>query len=140
MPEAQHLDAAAQAVFDAITHNAKAAYNRWGQPGGAFMPLTAERLGQTDLGPIYSLYHYYKQNGDVCMDPDVTFVVLDDGFAYPLTFEVSGFVHVEAMAVTERGLAIKGDQDDLVQFCNQWLRNVQDQHELNPAGTEGGAR
>ena len=40
--------------------------------------------------PIFSLAHYYEQNGDLVCDPDVTFLVADQ--VHPLTFEQDGVI------------------------------------------------
>jgi len=53
-----------------------------------FMPLTIEQIGpriETPWGDavLYSLAHYYEQNGDLMQDPEMCFFILDkrDGFA-----------------------------------------------------------
>ena len=76
--------------------------------------------------PIFSLAHYYEQNGDLVCDPDVTFLVADQ--VHPLTFEQGGLVH--QVAVQFKGQAIHLNeqlQRQITEFCNQWLRNVADQ-------------
>ena len=44
-----------------------------------FMPLSIEYLGYSDADghPVYSLMHYYIQNGDLMRDPDMTISVND---------------------------------------------------------------
>jgi len=42
---------------------------------GAFMPLSVEFLYSLGKYSVYSFSHYYKQNGDMCPDPDMTFFV-----------------------------------------------------------------
>jgi hypothetical protein len=44
-----------------------------------YMPLTIERLGDAYGGNagLYSLCHYYEQNGDLMQDPEMCFVFVD---------------------------------------------------------------
>jgi hypothetical protein len=35
------------------------------------------------LGPIFSLAHYYEQNGDLMRDPEMLFIQAEDGGYYP---------------------------------------------------------
>ena len=39
------------------------------------MPLSVEFLYSLGKYSVYSFSHYYKQNGDMCPDPDMTFLV-----------------------------------------------------------------
>lgn len=41
---------------------------------GAFMCVCVERVEETQYGPVFSVAHYYEQNGDLVPDPDVTFL------------------------------------------------------------------
>lgn len=57
-----------------------------------YMPLTIENLGYTFNGqPVYSMTHYYEQNGDMMRDPDMTFYVdREQGLIVPMTFRQDG--------------------------------------------------
>lgn len=49
---------------------------------GAYLPLTMEHIGSAVLKPfgtaeLYSLCHYYKQNGDLMQNPEMCFAVVD---------------------------------------------------------------
>ncbi len=57
---------------------------------GTFMAVHVEKLHSSHLGDVYSVAHYFVQMGDMCCDPDMTFVVGYDGRAYPLSFEIQG--------------------------------------------------
>ena len=46
---------------------------------GAYMDLCIENIGPTVGGqPQISVAHYYEQNGDLCPDPEIVFVVFAD--------------------------------------------------------------
>ena len=92
--------------------------------GTGFMPVCVECLQQTNIGPLFSIAHYFEQNGDLVPDPDVVFVRAADGWApvsfqnliayrTAVTFHEDGTVEVDAP-----------EQRDLVQFCEQWMRNI----------------
>ena len=60
--------------------------------GDAFMPLSIEYLHEHFDGmPVYSIMHYFIQEGDLMRDPDVTFAVdREGGRILPLTFRQDG--------------------------------------------------
>ena len=87
------------------------------------MSLHVEVIGRHGGWPIFSLAHYYEQNGDLVCDPDVTFLVADQ--VHLLTFEQGGVVR--QVAVQFKGQAIRLNeqlQGQITEFCNQWLRNL----------------
>lgn len=56
--------------------------------------LSIENLGYCDHwgNPVYSMTHYYEQNGDLMSDPDMTFSVNDRlGYIMPLTYQQDCF-------------------------------------------------
>ena len=42
--------------------------------GGAFMPVSVEFIGKCRLGDLFSVAHYYEQNGDLMRDPEMVTV------------------------------------------------------------------
>lgn len=105
--------------------------------GGAFMPACVQRLSETPLGWTYSIAHYFEQNGDLCCDPDVTFLHVtrgkDSGRVFPLTFEQQG----GAGARYDRAAWFDSDdhlrwypklQRSIALFCNTvWMENIKQQ-------------
>ncbi len=85
---------------------------------------------------VISLSHYYKQNGDLMSNPDVTFFTQSDGnrlLLYPLTFTQSnlGIYQEVAELNNERDCLIKYyplAMKDLTDFCSTWLVNLKAQH------------
>ena len=65
---------------------------------GVFMAAHLEKLYDLpELGTVYSLAHYFELNGDLCNDPDMTFLMIPAIFGkgtaniyIPLTFEMQG--------------------------------------------------
>ena len=101
--------------------------------GACIMAVHVEQIRTVDLGPIYSVAHYYEQNGDLLCDPDMTFLVAStDNGVYPITFEQGGVTYQEA--VEWDGDQIKGvrpkRQADMTQFANTWMRNIKEQQGL----------
>ena len=71
----KYLNKQARAVMDKLTEGLNGGHGRlitvvvnpsW--------PVHVEQINQTPLGPVFSVTHYYKQNGDLMRDPDMTFL------------------------------------------------------------------
>lgn len=85
-----------------------------------FMDLVVEKIGANE----YSLCHYYKQNGDMMQDPEMTVRVN------------AAAEYVEALSFTQANMGIyqevyTGDgryyprlKTELNSFLGQWLRNL----------------
>jgi len=102
---------------------------------GNFMAVHVERLAQKNLGLLISVAHYYKQNGDMLRDPDMEFIVGDDGKYYPVYFRQDGGCGFEQEAVTyDSAGEIAGYripiQNELVDFANTWMKNIKEQQNL----------
>jgi hypothetical protein len=41
---------------------------------GAFMAVHVENIGECNMGKLFSIAHYYEQNGDLMKDPDMVFI------------------------------------------------------------------
>src|ERR1700690_4298886 len=54
---------------------------------GVFMPVCVEHLYDCELGSIFSVTHYYEQNGDLVPDPDMAFLRDRNGEWYLMTFQ-----------------------------------------------------
>lgn len=99
---------------------------------GGFMDLVVENIGANQI----SVTHYYEQNGDLCQDPEIVFLVGCDGEWYPVEWTtpavmfagrvVGGwkrYVEIDA----EKGSWVRGDlrgQRDLAIFANKWADNL----------------
>jgi hypothetical protein len=60
------LSAQATAVMDTLTAGMSVgSYKKIDNAEDAFMALHVEYIGECNLGPIFSLAHYYEQHGDL---------------------------------------------------------------------------
>lgn len=122
----------AAAILDELTSGLDVGDSRKVDRGLGFMPVHVECLHHSGLGPLFSVAHYYEQNGDLVPDPDVVFVHTTNGWS-PISFQNSlayrVAVHFHDDGTTE---VDEREQADLVSFCNQWMRNIQEQQGLSP--------
>lgn len=99
---------------------------------GAFMPVHVDFVWQNEHGRIFSVAHNYIQNGDVMADPDMTFLVTDQGI-YPMTFQQDNLAfYQEAIGVEEEQVIVYDSktQADLASFANDWMGNIKKQQNL----------
>jgi hypothetical protein len=125
----------------------KAQHVRINNAPEAFMPLSVEYLFTTDIEgrnmKVFSLAHYYLQNGDLVPDPDMTFAVYTPPAEpqqpgqpqplpqiYPMSFQ-NALMYDEAIFQKEgKWQYIPSRLNDLVYFANIWLKNIQDQQNI----------
>src|SRR5574343_1987336 len=93
----------------------------------AFMPVCIESIwdyGENKV--VYSLAHYYKQEGDLLADPEMTFLKSPAGI-FPLTFrqDAIGLYQTAAEIRHSNGeldvLFRKKLQASITAFANTWL-------------------
>lgn len=104
---------------------------------GTFMAVHLEKINENvDLAgrevDIYSLAHYYEQNGDLVPDPDMTFAVsrVDSMYIWPMT--------IQNFFGYKRGIYKDGEtwristreQADEAVFAGMWLKNIKHQQRL----------
>jgi len=110
-----------------------------------FMALTIEKTAQdlalTGYGnsDVYSLAHYYTQNGDLMSDPEMTFIVitkaegvadLDSVIILPRSFQQSdmGIYEESIIFHLPKGLEFSRNmQAQHTEFAEVWLNNIKDQ-------------
>ena len=108
----------------------------------SFMAVCVDVIDRPDFGPagqsrIIAVSHYFKQNGDMCADPDMTFLVGQPSEAapiavYPLTFEQALPPVYQVAARFEGGSLIHKPalQADITRFANSWMSNIAQQQDL----------
>lgn len=114
-----------------------------------FMPLSFELIGvgiQTPWGSadLYSLCHYYEQNGDLMQDPEMCFLVTDNRGDFkadfsklkiaPYMFQQANLAIYQESAIMEDSKLTKFRRDlqkDHTEFANGWLLNIRAQGFLN---------
>lgn len=115
-------------------------YVKFDNAAGLFMAVHVECTGQDSYGRQFALAHHYLQNGDVMRDPEMVFLLAPDGQVYPLTFQQDNLgIYQEAVRLLEGGNAkiAPALQKDLVVFANMWLRNIEDQQNLQEEAHAG---
>ncbi|PKP52268.1 MAG: hypothetical protein CVT92_09670 [Bacteroidetes bacterium HGW-Bacteroidetes-1] len=122
----------------------KAQHVRINNAHEAFMPLSVEYLFTTDIVgrtmKVFSLAHYYLQNGDLVPDPEMTFAIYTPvpdpqqpnplPQIYPMSFQ-NALMYDEAIFQKEgKWQYIPSRLNDLIYFANIWLKNIQDQQNI----------
>lgn len=109
-----------------------------------FMPVHVDRLSED----LFSVAHYYEQNGDLVPDPDMVFVrtTTPSGETVWLPKELTLAIgsYVSAFELGEDGKPTqinKRRYRELVAFAHMWLRNIRSQQGLQtrkpPRGASG---
>ena len=104
-----------------------------------YMPLTIERLGDAygEHAGLYSLCHYYEQNGDLMQDPEMCFIVVDGRTTEktgcenvqvtPYYFAQANLGYYEQSIVFDDRVMKKCDdrvQHGQTEFAVIWLKNI----------------
>ena len=99
-----------------------------------FMAACVELIQQTNSGPLFSVAHYFKQNGDLMRDPDMVFIRCQDNRYYPVSFQQ------DSMGIYQEVVSFDGfstpqlqnfeGQRQLAEFANGWMLNIQQQQKL----------
>ena len=100
---------------------------------GTFMPVHVECIGRCNYGLLYSIAHYYEQNGDLVCDPDMVFIKAEtDGNYYPVSFEQGGLIRKEAVIIEDGKVTSfwDGEQRDEATFADMWMGNIKEQQRL----------
>lgn len=104
---------------------------------GGFMDLVVERVTQFDeaaggQGIAISLAHYFKQNGDLCSDPDMVVVVFPELKAVMAHSFEQSLPPVCQVVYPEGGGFHPELKDQLNTFLRSWLINIEIQgHGIN---------
>lgn len=102
---------------------------------GSFMAVHLELIsdGVTLItnGSIYSLAHYYLQNGDLVPDPDMTFFVsVNREVIIPLSYRDSFGTREAIYKNNGQWYINKATAADHRSFASLWLRNIKFQQSL----------
>ena len=125
----------AKKIIDTLTENMETIgdHRKIDNAEGTFMSVHVECIGRCNYGLLYSIAHYYEQNGDMVCDPDMVFIKAEtDGNYYPVSFEQGGLIHREAVLI-KNGIVTEFhdyDQRDQASFANVWMRNIKEQQNL----------
>ncbi|MDD5092816.1 MAG: hypothetical protein PHV74_00325 [Dehalococcoidia bacterium] len=105
------------------------------KPGSSIMAVTVEYIGDCNLGPKFSVAHYYEQNGDLMRDPEMVFVKAKmDSRYYPIMYQQDNLgIYRESVRFDEHGEAeayLPREQADEAVFAGIWMRNIKAQQRL----------
>lgn len=122
----QTLPRAAGKVLDVLTADLPVGEARViDNSGGAYMPVHVDRLSER----LFSLAHYFSQNGDRVCDPDGVFLKTQAGWL-PVSLQLCTGHYTEAVQVDGddkptvfRAKAFR----ELSSFAAMWLRNIDQQ-------------
>lgn len=95
-----------------------------------YMPLVIEReYTGIDGFEVWSMCHYYRQNGDTMYDPIVKFWV-SNGEWYPFYYALDGLGVSHQSIIFSLGKPVQfypRMQNDCSSFCSLWVRNIHEQ-------------
>lgn len=92
----------------------------------AYMALSVECIGHN----LYSLAHYFEQNGDLVCDPDGVFFRSEIGTWHPVSVQYATGTYIRVMELDGRGQPSKWNPRgyrDLKSFMTTWLTNIKHQ-------------
>jgi hypothetical protein len=88
-----------------------------------FEDLVIEKIGDNE----YSIAHYYKQNGDLMRDPEMTVRIFPDlKMVEALTYQMDCFGTYQEVYL-EAGKYYPQLKKELNKFLGQWLTNLKNQ-------------
>ena len=103
----------------------------------AFMPVCVELIGFLYENPVFSVAHYFEQNGDLMADPEMTFGRSKGGEFAPFSFKQDSLgifkesvIHSPTEGDPDRFLIDPVMQRDQATFANVWMRNIKEQQFL----------
>lgn len=105
--------------------------------GPGIMAVHVLRRSET----VYSIAHFYRQNGDMMADPEIDFWRGKDGKFYPATYRQDGIGLMQYLIEFENGEP-KGyraqQQRSCATFVTTWMRNIKEQQGIKPAPAPSG--
>lgn len=128
------LNQRAEKVFRKLIEKADNGHAKIDTGGPGIMPVAVECIGKSEnthfSGKIWSIAHYFEQMGDLCADPEMTFLETERGI-YPLSFEMQGSI----LARFEQSVNLNKPnptyipplQKEHASFANQWMINIKHQ-------------
>jgi hypothetical protein len=121
------INKTATKIMDKLTANLNeaGAARKIDNTEGTFMPVCVERLMDSDLGPVFSVAHYYTQNGDAMRDPEMEFIKGFDGKYYPRSFLMDPMPEQRSVEIVDGNIRFAPRmQKDQAVFAGTWMRNI----------------
>ncbi|MBF0350933.1 MAG: hypothetical protein HQM11_07860 [SAR324 cluster bacterium] len=116
----------AKAVLDVLTNNGQLRHKKY--QSRCFEPLVVEKLETMEHGTVFSVAHYYEQNGDLIADPDMTFL-LRHGEWYPMSYYQPAIGLYQEAIINDNGKLLLREklQSELAVFAGMWMSNIKEQ-------------
>ena len=96
--------------------------------GLGFMAVHVESLHRAGVGVLYSVAHYFEQNGDLVPDPDVVFLRRADGTFCPVSFQNNLVLNQPVRWLEDGTIEIdEREQASITSFANILLTNIAEQ-------------
>jgi len=116
-------------LVDGLTESAES--RKVDNTNGAFMPVHVECVSRTEHGLVFSVAHYYEQNGDLIADPEMDLLRDASGDWYPLSISMA-FGRKHAVMFVGRGKARVDEREyrSQLRFLSTWMKNVRAQQRL----------
>jgi len=129
------LNSTATLTLNKLVEKLNDGYLKLNCSDGAFMSVTVEQIFYTNKHKIYSVAHYYEQNGDLMADPEMCFIFdLQEKVFTPSYYKQDGYLGREQESAFLVGDEIIVNdlklQADHTRFANIWLRNIKQQQNL----------
>ncbi|MFX0197246.1 MAG: DUF488 family protein [Candidatus Hodarchaeota archaeon] len=126
----------AQKIMDKLTEGLGPGnrHRRIDNGGSGIMAVVVEDIGRYEIGPIigtmYSVAHYYTQNGDPMRDPEMVFWKAPHGRYYPMMFQQDNGGLYQESIFKENGRVMVHPrmQKDQAVFAGIWMKNIKHQH------------
>ena len=98
------------------------------KPDSAIMAVVVEHVGSCKLGEVFSVAHYYEQNGDLMADPEMTFLkATASGKYFPMSIKMDGLGIYREGVVWEDGepryINTREQRDEAI-FSGTWMQNI----------------
>ena len=123
----------AKKVMDVLTANCPNLCDHDKFHTSPYMDVVVENVGFCNLGAMYSVAHYYEQNGDLMRDPEMCFIKGGDGEYYPYYYRLDGLgIEEDVLKWHENGEVTcrnAAQQKGQANFCESWMRNIKQQQE-----------
>ena len=125
----QTISKTAARVLEILTAGLEPGASRHvGEKGGTYMQVVVERLTEDR----FSISHYYRQNGDLCPDPDMEFYRFEAGEWAPVSI-TQWCGTSRAMEFDSEGLPSRWSPSRLRELCSftgTWMKNIRAQQDL----------
>lgn len=132
----KHLNEKATKIMDCLTEGLTedSSHKKIGEPNSAFMQVSIEFLCNLEVGELYTVAHYYEQNGDLMSDPRMEFIK-NNGKYFPSYFRQDGFPGADEESIypdeTGKMKVLPSTQNKHTVFANQWMLNIKNQQKLD---------